>query len=78
VKWISLFIQAICTLTAIAMVHSDNKTTSAIALGLFATAIAVCLLLITAHDRPFSGQNAVPPTALLQVQPDAAIENSGR
>jgi hypothetical protein len=78
VKWMSLFIQAICTLTAIAMVHSDNRTTSAIALGLFATAIAICLLLITAHDRPFSGQNAVPPTALLQVQPDAAVENSGR
>ena len=24
VKWVSLFIQALCTLTAIAMVHSDN------------------------------------------------------
>jgi hypothetical protein len=78
VKWVSLFIQAICTLTAIAMVHCDNRTTAAIAMGLFSTAIAVCLLMITAHDRPFIGQNAVQPTALLQVQPDAGSENTGR
>ena len=78
VKWISLFIQAICTLIAIAMVHSDNRTTSAVALGLFSTAIAVCILLITAHDRPFIGQNVVQPTVLLQVQPNAAVENTAR
>jgi hypothetical protein len=78
VKWISLLIQAICTLIAIAMVHSDNRTTAAVALGLFSTAIAVCIRLITAHDRPFIGQNAVQPTVLLQVQPDAAIENIAR
>jgi hypothetical protein len=34
--------------------------------------------LITAHDRPFVGQNAVQPTVLLEVQPDAAVENTGR
>lgn len=78
VKWVSLFLQAICTLVAIAMVHSDNRSTAAVALGLFATAIAVCVVLITAHDRPFVGQNAVQPTALLQVQPDASDESSGR
>jgi hypothetical protein len=71
VKWMSLIIQAILTLIAIAMVHVDNRTAAAIALGLFATAIAVCILLITAHNRPFVGANAVPPTALVQVQPDA-------
>jgi hypothetical protein len=31
-----------------------------------------------AHDRPFIGQNAVQPTVLLQVQPDAAVENTAR
>jgi hypothetical protein len=71
VKWMSLMIQAICTLAAIAMVHSDNRTTAALAMGLFSTAVAVCVLLIAAHDRPFTGQNAVQPTTLLQVQPDA-------
>ena len=78
IKWISLLLQAICTLTAIAMVHSDNRTTAAVALGLFSTAIAVSILLITAHDRPFIGQNAVPPTVLLEVQPDAAVEDTAR
>ena len=69
IKWISLFIQAICTLTAIAMVHADNRKTAAIAVGLFSTAIAVSILLIAAHDRPFIGRNAVQPTVLLEVQP---------
>ncbi len=71
VKWVSLLIQAICTLAAVAMVHSDNRTSAALAMGLFSTAMAVCVLLIAAHDRPFTGQNAVPSMTLLQVQPDA-------
>jgi len=71
IKWMSLLIQAICTLAAIAMVHSGNRTTAALAMGLFSTAMAVCVLLIAAHDRPFTGQNAIQPTTLLQVQPDA-------
>ena len=78
VKWISLFIQALCTLIAIAIVHSDNRASATIALGLFSTAVAVCILLITAHDRPFIGQNAVQPTVLLQVQPNAAVEITAR
>ena len=37
VKWSGLILQAIVTLVAIAFVHSDNRTTAALALGLFAT-----------------------------------------
>ena len=77
VKWVSLIVQAICMLTTIAMVHVDNRTTAAIAMGVFSTAIAVCIMLITAHDRPFVGPNAVQPTVLLQTQPDASA-NTGR
>lgn len=73
VKWMSLIIQAICTLTAIAMVHSDNRATARFAMGLFSTAVAVCILLVAAHDRPFTGQNAVQPSALLQVQPEGPV-----
>ena len=36
IKWISLLLQAICTLTAIAMVHSDNRTALWLAYGAFA------------------------------------------
>ena len=73
VKWLALVLQALCTLTAIAMVHSDNRGSARIALGLFSTAIAVCVVLIAAHDRPFTGQLSVRPDVLLQVQPDSPL-----
>src|SRR5262245_29787867 len=68
VKWSSLLLQALCTLIAIAMVHCDNRVTAVLALALFATAVAVCLLLIASHDRPFTGQISIGPDALLQVR----------
>src|SRR2546430_13975633 len=37
VKWAAILLQGLCTLVAIAMVHSDNRLTCAIALTLFAT-----------------------------------------
>jgi uncharacterized membrane protein len=66
------WIQAICTLLTIVLVHSDNQTAGSarIALGLFSTAIAVCILLLLSHDRPFTGQLSVKPAALLQVEPE--------
>jgi len=70
VKWAALIVQAAVTLLAIAMVHCDNRLSAGLALGLFSTAVAVCILLLTAHDRPFTGELAVRPDALLQVMPD--------
>jgi hypothetical protein len=69
VKWMCLIVQAVTTLVAIAMVHSDNRTTARIALGLFSTSIAVCILLLLSHDRPFTGQLSVKPAVLMQVEP---------
>ncbi|HKH83754.1 MAG TPA: hypothetical protein VKA25_08720 [Gemmatimonadales bacterium] len=69
VKWMTLTIQAICILLTVALVHSDNRASARIALGLFSTAIAVCILLLLSHDRPFTGQLSVKPAALLQVAP---------
>ncbi len=40
-KWSCLFVQAVCALVAIAMVHSDNRLASIIAMGIFATGVAV-------------------------------------
>ncbi|HEX5576644.1 MAG TPA: hypothetical protein VFX42_12275 [Gemmatimonadales bacterium] len=37
--------------------------------GLFSTSIAVCILLLLSHDRPFTGQLSVKPAVLMQVQP---------
>ena len=66
VKWSLLFMQA---LVAIAMVHSDNGLASIIAMGIFATGVAASMLLILAHDRPFTGELSVKPDPLLQVMP---------
>ena len=71
-KWSCLLVQAICMLFAIAMVHSDNRHAVAIAMGLFASGVAVSVLIILAHDRPFTGEISVGPAPLLQVLPQNA------
>jgi|ERR1700730_1674441 hypothetical protein len=72
VKWSCPFVQAICMLLAIAMVHSDKRRSAAIAMGLFVDGAAVFALLIAAHDRPFTGEISVGPDPLLQVLPEIA------
>jgi hypothetical protein len=57
-------------LLAIAMMHCDNRRTSAIAMALFATGVAVSVLLIASHNRPFTGEISVSPEPLLQVLPE--------
>ncbi len=77
VKWLALLAQAACTLAAVAMVHSDDRTTAALAIGLFSTAVAVCVLLIASHDRPFTGQLSISPAVLLQVHPESTAAGGG-
>jgi hypothetical protein len=67
VKWAGLLLQGLCALVAIAMVHSDNRTTCAIALTVFATGIAMSILLIGCYSRPFTGEISVGPELLKQV-----------
>jgi Protein of unknown function (DUF4239) len=69
VKWWCLYLQAICELIAIALVHCGNRLSSGIAMGLFATGVATSVLLIAAHDRPFIGQLSIGPEPLLQIMP---------
>jgi Protein of unknown function (DUF4239) len=69
VKWMAVISLAALTLLAIAFVHSDNRLTAALAMGIFAAAVAVTLVLIASQDRPFSGAFGVKPDVLLQVQP---------
>ena len=70
VKWSCLYLQAICALLAIALVHCDDRLSSLVAMGLFATGISASVLLIAAHDRPFVGHIAVTPAPLLQIISD--------
>ncbi len=72
VKWTSVLVQALCALVAIAIVHSDNRASAAIALGIFATGVAVSIVLIASHSGPFSGQISVGPDLLLQVMPQGS------
>jgi hypothetical protein len=67
VKWLGILLQGFCTLVAIAMVHSDNRRACATTLMLFATGIALSVLLIAAYSRPFMGENSVGPELLKQV-----------
>jgi hypothetical protein len=69
VKWTGVIVVAILTLLAIAFVHSDNRLSAALAMGIFAAAVATSLVLIASQDRPFSGQFAVRPDVLQQVMP---------
>ena len=64
VKWLGLLLQGLCTLVAIALVHSDNRLARALTLTLFAIGIAMSVLLIAAYSRPFT---SIGPNLLKQV-----------
>jgi hypothetical protein len=78
VKWVGILLQALCTLVAIAMVHSDNRRACAITLTLFATGVALSVLLIAAYSRPFTGEISVGPELLKQVIPSEATVGGSR
>ncbi len=63
IKWTCLLLQAVVTLLAIAMVHSENRVTAVIAMAIFATAVSVSVVLIASHSGP-------GPDLLLQVRPE--------
>ena len=71
VKWSTIFLSAVCSLIAIAMVHIDNRVASVIIMMIFATGVAASVFLIFSHDRPFIGRISVGPDPLLQVMPQA-------
>ena len=69
VKWFGVCLLGFILLVAIACVHAARRTTAILALGIFATAVGLCLILLLSQDRPFSGPFAIKPTALIQVRP---------
>jgi Protein of unknown function (DUF4239) len=71
VKWTGVILLAALTLLAIAFVHSENRVTAALAMGVFAAAVAVVVVMIAAQDGPFRGQLGVKPTPLEEVAPSA-------
>jgi len=77
VKWWCLYLQAVCELIAIALLHCDNRLASALAMGLFATGLAASVLLVATHDRPFTGQISIGPEPLLQIMPGGQMRDGG-
>ena len=77
VKWTVLLVLAGLTLITIGIIHSDNPATNRIIMTIFATAVGVSVVLIASHSGPFSGEISVPPTALLQVMPEAGVTEGG-
>lgn len=71
VKWTVLLTQAALTLLVVGLVHSDNRAANRIIMTVFATGIAVAVVMIASHSRPFTGEISVRPTVLLQVMPEA-------
>jgi hypothetical protein len=69
VKWTGVILVGVLTLIAIAFVQSGNRLAAALALWLFASAMACSLVLIASQDRPFSGQFRIRPDVLQQVAP---------
>ena len=69
VKWSTLAIQAALLLITIGMIHCEHGDTAAIAMGIFATAVAASALLIASHTRPFTGQISVSANLLREVMP---------
>jgi hypothetical protein len=71
VKWTVLLAQAALTLVAISLVHSDNRLANRIMMGLWAASVAIAVVLIASHSRPFTGTISVRPAVLLQVMPES-------
>ena len=67
VKWAGLIGMAMVALIGIAMAHCDNRAAAAIAMGLFAAAAAISVVLIASHSRPFTGQISVGPGLLREI-----------
>lgn len=73
ITWLCLIMQAICTLLAIAMIHCGNSIASTSAMGIFATGVAVSVLIIVANNRPFGGPVFVDSALLTQIESEEML-----
>jgi Protein of unknown function (DUF4239) len=70
IQWIIILILDVLMLITILLVHADRVAALANML-VFSSAVAACVLLLMATDRPFSyGGITLEPTALREVAPD--------
>ena len=71
IQWIVIIVLAVLILITLAMVLIEHRLARAITMFIYSTAIAVCLVLLMAYDRPFGvGGFLVRPTVLRDIMPD--------
>lgn len=64
-QWTAMLVLALILAGAVTIVHADDAKARAVALGLVSVMVATALLLMTMHDRPFTGYEALGPEAIL-------------
>jgi hypothetical protein len=68
VQWAVILTLDVLVLLTIAMVHIDRRVTAAVNLFTFSSAMAACLVLLMANDRPFAaGGITLEPAALREI-----------
>jgi hypothetical protein len=71
IQWIVIVGLAVLILITLAMVLIEHRLAMAVAMFIYSTAIAVCLVLLMVYDRPFAvGGFVVQPTVLRDIMPD--------
>ena len=70
-QWIVIIALAVLLLVTIAMIHASNPLAQAATMFIFASAVALCLVLLMIYDRPFAaGGFTMQPRLLYEVGPD--------
>lgn len=68
IQWGVVILLAVLILVTIGMVHIHQPATAAVNLFIFSTAVAACLVLLLAYDRPFAaGGFTLSPAAFREV-----------
>jgi hypothetical protein len=68
IQWTAIVVLAGLILVTTAMIHIGRPAAMALTLFIFSTAVAVCLILLLAYDRPFAaGGVTIAPTAFREI-----------
>jgi hypothetical protein len=71
VQWAVIVVLAGMILVTLAAIHINVRPAMAVAMFVFSTAVAMCLVLLLVYDRPFgSGGFSLPPSAYREAMPD--------
>jgi Protein of unknown function (DUF4239) len=71
IQWTAIVVLASLILATTAMIHIGRPAAMTITLLIFSTAVAMCLILLMAYDRPFAaGGVYIPPAAFREISFD--------